>query len=178
MHSISKPVIFEFLERIGQKLPQEVSLFLLGGSALCIIGNPRVTNDIDYTLESTTPNENSMDTIIQHVAKQMDLDVESVPLGEFIPLPAESSSRRKYVGRYGNLEVYIFDLYSIAISKIARGFDSDIEDVLFLLKKNLIDFSQLQKFIVEISPKLLQSDIDPKEFDTYFNELQKLWLEN
>lgn len=176
MHSISKPIVFEFLERIGEKFPQGVSLYLLGGSALCIIGNPRVTNDIDYTFGNPIPNENTLDTIIQNVATQMDLDVESVPLGEFIPLPAESSSRRKYVGRYGNLEVYIFDLYSIAISKIARGFDSDIEDVLFLLKKNLIDFDRLEKFISEISPKMIRSDIDPTEFVTYFNELRKQWF--
>jgi hypothetical protein len=60
MHSISKSIILDFLERIGEKFPQGISLYLLGGSALCLIGNPRVTNDIDYTFESTTEDEEKL----------------------------------------------------------------------------------------------------------------------
>jgi hypothetical protein len=176
MHSINKSIIHDFLERIGGEFPKGISLYLLGGSALYLIGNPRVTNDIDYTFDNSSVDEKNLDEIIQHVAKQMGLDVESVPIREFIPLPAESSSRRKYIGQFGNLKVYIFDLYSIAISKIARGFDSDIEDVLFLLKMDLIDFDQLEKLIIEISPKMRRSDIDPKEFNMYFYELRKQWF--
>ena len=39
--------------------------------------------------------------------------------------------------------MYIFDLYTIALSKIARGFDSDLDDVIFMLKGKLINFDKI-----------------------------------
>jgi|694.fasta_scaffold89696_5 hypothetical protein len=36
------------------------------------------------------------------------------------------------------------DPYTIALSKLDRGFDTDIEDVLFLLHQKLITFEQLE----------------------------------
>ena len=38
--------------------------------------------------------------------------------------------------------VYIFDLYTIALSKIARGFESDLEDVMFMIQTG-VDSSSL-----------------------------------
>ena len=55
-----------------------------------------------------------------------------------IPLPPQAQERRRLVGHYGQLDVYVFDLYSIALSKIARGFETDFEDVLFLLVRGLL----------------------------------------
>jgi hypothetical protein len=102
----------------------------------------------------------------------MQLDLESVPLSEFIPLPPNAVNRHRFVGRYGKIEVFIFDLYSIALSKIARGFESDLEDVGFLLKQDLIEWGELRKHFKTILPLAVSMDIDPKEFETYFKTLE------
>jgi hypothetical protein len=69
--------------------------------------------------------------------------------------------------------VYLFDLYSIALSKIARGFESDLEDVLFLLKQNLIEWATLEAHFNSILPRARSADIDPKEFQAYFLTLKR-----
>jgi hypothetical protein len=46
-------------------------------------------------------------------------------------LPDGAEQRHYKVGQYGSIEVYTYDPYSIALSKIARGFETDIQDVLF-----------------------------------------------
>ena len=74
----------------------------------------------------------------------MQIDVEEVRLEEFIPLPPGAWERRQPIGRFGQIEVYLFDPYSIALSKITRGFESDLEDVVFLLGEGLIDFAELE----------------------------------
>jgi hypothetical protein len=101
------------------------------------------------------------------------LDLESVPLAEFISLPPNVEERHRYLGRYGQVDVYIFDLYSIALSKIARGFESDLEDVEFLLGQNLIVWDDLEEYFKSILPRAKNADIDPKEFEEYFNTLKK-----
>ena len=104
----------------------------------------------------------------------MKLDLESVPIKEFIPLPPGAISRRRFIGSFGKLDVYLFDLYSISLSKIARGFETDLEDVMFLLKNNLIDLKELDHLFHIILPEVEQYDINPKEFQQYFDEMNKL----
>jgi hypothetical protein len=99
--------------------------------------------------------------------------VEAVPLDEFIPLPPQARERRRLVGRYGRLDVYLFDLYSIALSKIARGFEADLDDVMFLLRERLIEFGQLEAHFNAILPDALKADVLPSEFRGYFEEIRR-----
>jgi hypothetical protein len=143
---------------------------LLGGSALCLLGSPCETLDVDYSVENTTP---EMEQAIEQLSEELKLDLELVPLQEFIPLPPETKTRRRFVGRYGLVEVYIFDLYSIALSKIARGLESDLEDVEFLLGQKLIAWETLEAYFQDILPRAKSSDIDPDEFKIYFETLRR-----
>jgi hypothetical protein len=136
MEKITSQALEIFFARLGEKITQPVTFYLLGGSALCLLGSPRETLDVDYSAENVPAN---FDTVLKQVSRELQLDLEAVPLAEFIPLPPASESRRQFVGRYGQVDVYIFDLYSIALSKIARGFESDLEDAQFLLKQGLIE---------------------------------------
>jgi hypothetical protein len=101
------------------------------------------------------------------------LDLEEVPLVEFIPLPTRARERRRLVGRFGQIEIYIFDLYSIALSKIASGFESDLEDVVFMLREGLIEFGELERHFGEVLPQSPQADIIPAEFQAYFEEVRR-----
>ena len=49
-----------------------------------------------------------------------------MPLAEFVPLSAGCEDRHRLVGRYGSVELYIYDPYSLALSKIARGLESEV----------------------------------------------------
>jgi hypothetical protein len=111
--------------------------------------------------------------ILSGLAAEMHLDVEEVPLGEFVPLPPHARERRRLVGQYGRLEVYVFDPYSIALSKIARGFESDLEDVVFLLREGLIEFGELERHLCTILPRAQEADIIPSEFCDYFRETRR-----
>ena len=126
-----------FLERLGEQYSGSATLYLLGGSALCLLGNPRVTVDVDYWYAVSSGEEARFKAAVEKLAEEMHLDVEDVPLDEFVPLPPGAYDRRQLVGHFGGIEAYIFDPYTIALSKIARGFEADLEDVLFwTLAKN------------------------------------------
>lgn len=108
---------------------------------------------------------------MNHLAAQFRLDIEAVPIAEFVPLPPGAETRRHFISSFGQIVVYVYDLYTIALSKIARGFDTDMEDVIFLVKSNLIDLTELQRHFQSILPRAAQTDIIPSEFQQYFQDL-------
>lgn len=170
METVTSAALKKFFERLGEQLENPATFTLLGGSALCLLGSPRETLDVDYFIEGA---RQEIDTALKQLSADLELDLELVPLEEFIPLPPEAEQRRRFVGRYGQLDVYIFDLYSIALSKIARGFESDLEDVEFLLNHKLIEWEMLEKHFQTILPSSASADINPKEFQQYFETLKR-----
>jgi hypothetical protein len=145
----------------------------LGGSALLLLGNPRQTLDIDYTTDLNPQQQKALETIMNQLAAQYRLDIEPVAIAEFVPLPPGAEARRRFIGRFGQVDVYVYDLYTIALSKIARGFETDMEDVIFLIKSNLIDLAELQKRFQAVLPRAAQADIIPNELQQYFQDLMR-----
>jgi hypothetical protein len=137
------------------------------------LGSPRATLDVDYTFEVAPEEAARFRAALSELAAEMHLDLEDVPLAEFIPLPPEAWERRRTVGQFGQLRVYIFDPYSIALSKIARGFEADLEDVGFMLREHLIEFGELERFFEQILPQVHKADIIPQEFRAYFAEVRR-----
>ena len=172
MEPVTRIALERFLQRLGERYPGQGDLYLLGGCALCLLGNPRTTVGVDYTLELESESLVQFQEALSEVAAEMRLDVDEVPLAEFIPLPPQARERRRLVGRYGQLDVYIFDLYSIALSKIARGFEADLEDVLFLLREGMIEFRELEHHFDIILPEAPSADIIPSEFREYLEEVR------
>jgi hypothetical protein len=133
--------IRSILHRLGERVPASSQLILVGGGALALLGSPRLTIDLDFVGEDASPNE--LHRIIMQTAKELKIFVEPVPVERFIPLPDGSSERNIHIGQFGNLEVYVADPYSIALSKLDRGFDTDLDDVVFLVEHGFVDLHEL-----------------------------------
>jgi hypothetical protein len=173
MEPITSEDIRAFLQHLSERFAGNAAFYLLGGSALCLLGSPRETRDIDYMVELASGTLEEFEAVTAQLANEMHLDLEQVPLAEFIPLPPNANDRRRSISRFGHLEVYIFDLYSIALSKIARGFEPDLEDVMFLLHEKLIKFNALEQHAHTILPNLAQADIDQNDFLSYLAEIRR-----
>jgi hypothetical protein len=170
-NGLASEEIHNFLNRLSQQYSQPVKLYLLGGSALCILGSPRRTADIDFFLESSSK---IFENTIEAVANELHVEIEIIPIDEFIPLPPNTAARHYPMEKFGSIEVFIFDPYSIALSKVARGFDTDIQDVLFLLQQGIIEIEILAKFVENAVPVAWDYDIDPNELKTHLDLVKKL----
>ena len=173
MEPVTLDALQTFLRCLGERYPGAGDFYLLGGSALCLLGNPRTTVDVDYMFELDAGSVEQFEAAVAELGAEMRLDVEAVSLAEFVPLPPQAYQRRRLVGRYGQLNVYIFDPYSIALSKIARGFEADLEDVIFMLHQELIQFGELECHFNAILPRAPKADIIPNEFRDYFEEIRR-----
>ena len=173
METVTLDILQTFLRRLGERFTGAGDLYLLGGSALCLLGNPRTTMDVDYTFEPDVASIEQFEATVAELADEMQLYADPVPIAEFVPLPPQAYERRRWVGRYGRLAVYVFDPYTIALSKIARGFEADLEDVMFMLHQGFIEFEELERHFDSILPDASKADIIPGEFRDYFEEIRR-----
>ena len=118
-------------------------LSLLGGSAMILLGSSRETMDIDYVGDDIHKNE--FQIAVEKIANELGLDTEAVPIEHFIPLPEGYEQRKIHIGQFGNVDVYIIDPHSIALSKLDRGSDRDLNDLVFLIQQNHITLEELER---------------------------------
>lgn len=161
-----------FLNQLATDFNQPTKLYLLGGSALNLLGHPRRTLDIDLT---AIPFPQELKTTIAKIEKLLKIEIEEVPIHEFIPIPKQAETRHIHITTINALEVFVYDPYSIALSKLARGFETDLQDILFLLQESIIELNKLSEFMEEALPKAWDFDIDPKDMKKYFAEVKRLY---
>ncbi len=156
---MDKAKLESILTTLGEQAPPASHLFLIGGSALTLLGSPRPSLDIDFVGDDIHPNE--LHRLLIKKAKEMKLQVEAVPLERFIPLPDGNEDRNIFIGQFANLDVYVIDPYSIALSKVDRGLLTDFDDIIFLIKKNHITLEELERITKNAVSKAGKFDLHP-----------------
>ncbi len=167
---MKNPEIHEILTELGAHVPSGSQLILVGGGALALLGNPRPTFDLDFLGDDVHPNE--LHRLILRIAAELQIQAEPVPLERFIPLPPDSTQRNLYIGQFGNLEIYVADPYSIALSKLDRGLDSDLDDAAFLVRKGFVEIQKLERMVQEVLPQAGKFDLNPDLLE-HLSELRR-----
>jgi hypothetical protein len=89
------------------------------------------------------------------------IHVEPVPLDRFIPLPKGSEKRVIRIGQFGNLEVFVADPYSISLSKLDRGADTDYDDLVFLIHSRRVELNELEEMLRDAIQHARKFDLNP-----------------
>jgi hypothetical protein len=151
--NVTRADIEKFLHALGRAFRKQGRLYIAGGAALVHLGfRSGSTMDIDVVIE--TKDEDAMVTAIRRLVEQLQINVEFSSPGDFIPLPAQWMAQARYIGRYGSVDVFYFDFYSLALSKIARGSDRDLIDVKLLLQQKAITLEGLDAAYREVLPRM------------------------
>src|SRR5438270_3895743 len=174
--NVGKEQIESFLKNLGRTFRKPGRLYLVGGAALVHMGlRSGTTQDID--VEVRAANEDKMLESIRQLKDTMNINIEIASPGDFIPLPKQWEMNAKYVGRYGTVDVFYFDFYSIALSKIHRGNTRDINDVKLLLQEKVITLQGLDDAYNEILPRVGKgpyNKLDPRQFAANYIALRQL----
>ena len=174
--NVDKKAIESFLQRLGRTFRKPGRLYLVGGAALVHAGvRPGFTQDIDIQVGEA--NEGDLIISIQRLIQQMQINIEFASPKDFIPLPSQWETHAQYVGRYGQIEVFYFDFYSIALSKIERGTTRDIEDVKLLVQQQRIDLDELDATYQEVLAQLGKGrypKITPERFAERYAAIRSL----
>ncbi len=167
-----------FLQRLERRFTRQGRLYLVGGATMVFEVFRDQTLDIDISFEVDDKDHSDFVAAVRDLKEQLSLNIEEASPSDFIPLPAGHRERSPYIGRYGRLEVFHFDLYSLALSKIERGTESDFEDALILLRSGRIDMPVLSQYFEEIMTRYGPESIkqEPVEYRSKFEILREMWM--
>jgi hypothetical protein len=166
-----------FLKRLGDRFKRPGKIYLVGGTSLVFEKLRQQTIDVDVVIEVAPADHSELIQAVRELKDNLSINVEEASPADFIPLPSGYENRHVFIDRFGTLDVLHFDLYSTALSKIERGREQDLEDVLALLRSARIDWHKLVECFQEILPKMGEHSLkqDPVEFEQNFQTLEALW---
>jgi hypothetical protein len=168
--------IERFLTRLGAAVSEPGRIYRVGGTTMVYEGFRATTVDVDLLVEADDPN--AIVAAIRSLKDVLDINVEFASPRDFIPLPAGWHERSIYIGRYGPLDVFHFDLYSMALSKIERGTERDFQDVVALVQSGRIDPAELDAAFHEIVPRIAtegMAGMDPAVFAEHYRYARTLF---
>lgn len=171
---IDARTLVTFLQRLGQCFRHSATLYLVGGASLLLAAGKTSTFDIDLQFSTDQQYHTEFIRCLRTVGRELGVPVELASPEQFIPLPAGFQDRRRYVGRYGLLDVFHFDFISIALAKIHRGNEKDFDDVARMVQAGLVDLSALESSLAQILPdyEFYQPSADPALFRRKFELLK------
>ena len=154
---VGRQQIEQFLIQVGRtRLPGR--LYLTGGAALVHRGiRPGQTLDIDIQVTIDPANLTAQ---IAQLKQRLNINIEFASPGDFIPLPTQWEARSQFIKRYDQVDVFYFDWYSIALSKMQRANQQDVVDVQLLVRQGFVDVTELDLLCQDVLNKIGRSPYD------------------
>lgn len=145
---------------LGRVVPPGTRMYLTGGATAVLEGWRDSTVDIDVRFE---PDSDAALTSIRDLKEELSLNVELASPLDFLPPLSGWQERSRFRFREGDLEVFDFDPYSQALSKLERGFELDLEDVQSMVRSGQVDPKKLLELFEAIEPELFRFPaVDPQ----------------
>lgn len=168
-----------FLVKLGIEFRHPARLYLVGGTTLVYEGLREQSLDIDISYEVADEHEAEFAQVIRRLKDELQINVEQASPGDFIPLPSGWKERAKHVGRFGQVDVFHFDPYSTALSKIERGREGDYQDVMAMLRAGQIEIRELREAFDNIMPRVERESLkrNPDRFRRNFAVVERLLAE-
>ena len=149
--NLTKDKLLKFLERLGASARAPGACFITGGGSALLLGWRDTTIDIDLKFD---PEPAGVFDAIPGLKRALHINVELAAPSDFLPPLKQWRERSKFIGKYGQLEVYHYDFLSQALSKLERGHAKDLLDVTEMLRRKLATPEELLAHAEAIRPEI------------------------
>lgn len=157
---------------LGRAVPPGTKMYLTGGATAVLEGWRQSTVDIDVRFE---PDSDAALRRIAELKEELAVNVELASPLDFLPELPGWRDRSRFRFRERNLEVFDFDLYSQALSKLERGFELDLEDVRSMVQSGELEPEMLLTLYEAIEPELFRFPaVDPAALRAAVESLREL----
>lgn len=136
---------------LGRVVPPGTRMYLTGGATAVLEGWRDSTVDIDVRFE---PDSDAALERVRDLKEELALNVELASPLDFLPPLPDWQARSRFRLREGNLEVFDFDPYSQALSKLQRGFNLDLSDVQNMVESDQVEPTKLRELFEAIESEL------------------------
>ncbi len=141
------------MRELGRRARGPGRIYLIGGASALLEGWRSITVDVDLKLDPEPP---GIFEAIGRLKNELDVNVELVSPGQFLPPLPDWKSRSTFVEKHGQVEFFHYDFRAQALSKLARGFERDLGDVRAMLARHLVSRDELTEALDTIRPDLIR----------------------
>jgi hypothetical protein len=149
--SLTKDRLLAFLDQLGASARTPGACFITGGGSALLMGWRDATIDVDLKFD---PEPAGVFDAIAGLKRSLHIHVELAAPSDFLPPLNQWRERSRFIGKYGQLEVYHYDFLSQALSKLERGHAKDLLDVTQMLQRHLVTREELLAQTEAIRPAL------------------------
>lgn len=143
--------IRELAQRLSRVAVGRARIYLTGGATAVLEGWRDSTIDVDIRLE---PEADELLRALVGIKDSLGINIELASPLDFIPELPAWRDRSTFVFSEGGVDVYHFDPYSQALSKIERGFKQDLDDVQAMIERGLVKPARLLELYETIEAEL------------------------
>lgn len=155
---------------LGRAVPPGTKMYLTGGATAVLEGWRDSTVDVDVRFE---PDSDAALERIRDLKEELELNIELASPLDFLPPLPGWQERSRFRLREGNLEVFDFDPYSQALSKLERGLSLDLSDVRSMVDSGQVEPGKLRELFEAVEPDLFRfPTVDPASLRLAVNSLQ------
>lgn len=174
---VSQANIERFFQILATNFQQPSNLYLTGDAVLVHLGL-RAGRDTTLSLIVEAADEHEMTTAVRRSAEQVHLNVTFTSPEDLIPIPWTWQDRAHYVGPYGYIDVFYFDVVSLALGKISQGTEQDFNDIWLLAHQKFLSLHDLDNAYLDVQPRMGRKPYDhiqPQKFAQRYAQVRK-WL--
>ncbi len=127
--TVSRDRLERILEMLGSKIHNHIEINIAGSIPTILQGlSSRPTDDIDLVNEVPAEIRNQREEL-RTIRDKFGLTIGHV---QSHYLPARWQERRKYLGEFGGLRVYLVDVYDVFVSKLSSAQEKHKDDLLVM----------------------------------------------
>lgn len=140
-------------DELGRIAPRGTRIYLVGGATAVLNGWRASTVEVDVRIE---PESDEVMREVSRLKERLRTNIEFASPADFLPELPGWRERSPLRFRAGNAEVFDYDLYSQALAKIERGFDTDLSDVESMIAAGLVETAELRGLFTAIEHDLFR----------------------
>lgn len=154
MRDLARADVLRFARALASRLDHSVQLVLTGGGEALLLGGTRPTRDLDFGLVARIRKPEAwrdLEQAVEQAAAQAGIVVQySQDIDRWSSISIPRQRRRSQLWRrIGRLSVRLLDPTCWAVYKLARYLDSDVEDLVAVLRRERVSNSQLARLCGE-----------------------------
>jgi hypothetical protein len=139
-----KGKVLELLRALGQAARSEGAIYLTGGATAVLEGWRASTVDVDLKLD---PEPKGIFDALRTLKDSLDMNVELASPDQFVPALEGWRERSRPIGKFGPINVFHFDPYTQALSKLERGHERDVTDVEAMVQRGWVEPQRLLELV-------------------------------
>jgi len=184
MAALRRVDLDKFFSSLARHLPSAAKLTLTGGGEAMLLGGSRPTGDLDFSLAMSDGDpvlSSEVEAAVAMASREAGVAVQystDIDRWSQVAIP-KAKTKTRFYKRFGLLSVHLLDPKCWAVYKLGRYLDSDVEDLVAVLKRQKISWSGLARLCGEClrtSPRSTQLYLFRRQVEHFFQRHgPKVW---